>query len=98
MEKKSSAWTRRIFIIAFLALTFFCWCPLLYGSYGLADRIMGVPSWAVLAAVFGIVLFVLEWIYLFVSGMAMTDEDLPEIVSELTAVNTDDSDSPKEDA
>ena len=96
MKKKSSAWTRRIFIIAFLALTFFCWWPLLDGFYGPAYRILGVPSWAVLAAVFGIVLFVLEWIYLFVSGMAMTDEDLPDIVSELTAVNTDDSDSPKE--
>ncbi len=97
MKKKSSAWTRRIFIIAFLVLTFFCWCPLLYGSYGPADRILGVPSWAVFAAVFGIVLFVLEWIYLFVTGMTMTDADLPDIVSELTAVNTDDSDSPKED-
>jgi hypothetical protein len=30
--------------------------------------------------------------------MTMTDEDLPDIVSELTAVNTDDSASPKEDA
>ncbi len=98
MKKKSCAWTRRIFIIAFLVLTFFCWCPYFYGSYGPVDRILGVPSWAVFAAVFGIVLFILEWIYLFVTGMAMTDEDLSEIVSELTAVNTDDSDSPKEDA
>ena len=97
MKKKSSAWTRRIFIIAFLVLTFFCWCPLLYGSYGPADRILGVPSWAVFATLFGIVLFVLEWIYLFVSGMTMTDEEVPDIVSELTAVNTDESDSPKED-
>ncbi len=97
MKKKRSARTKRIFIIAFLALTFLCWCPIFYGSYGPADRILGVPSWAVLAAVFGIVLFVLEWIYLFVTGMAMNDEDLPDIISELTAVNTDDSDSPKED-
>jgi hypothetical protein len=97
MKKKSCAWTRRIFIIAFLALTFFCWCPYFYGSYGPADRILGVPSWAVFAALFGIVLFILEWIYLFVTGMTMTDEDLPDMVSELTAINTDDSDSPKED-
>ncbi len=97
MKKKSCVWTRRIFIIAFLALTFFCWCPYFYGSYGPADRILGVPSWAVFAAVFGIVLFILEWIYLFVTGMAMTDEDLPDIVSELTAVNAADSDSPKGD-
>lgn len=97
MKKKSGAWTRRIFIIAFLALTFFCWCPLLYGHYGPTDRILGVPSWAVFAAVFGIILFVLEWVYLFVTGMAMTDENLSDIISQLTAVNTDDSDSPKED-
>jgi len=97
MKKKSSPWTRRIFILAFLALTFLCWCPLLYGSYGPADRILGVPLWTVLAAVFGVVLFVLEWIYLFVTRMTMTDEELPEMVSELAAVNTDDSDSPKED-
>ena len=96
MKKKSSAWTRRVFIIAFLVLTFLCWCPLFYGSYGPADRILGVPLWAVWAAVFGIVLFVLEWIYLFVSGMAMTDDDLPDIVSELKAVGNDESDSPKE--
>ena len=70
---------------------------MLYGSYGPADRILGVPSWAVLAAVFGLVLFVLEWIYLFVSGMTTTDEDLPDIVSDLAAVDTDQSDSPKED-
>ena len=97
MKKKRSARTRLIFIVAFLALTFLCWCPLLYSSYRSTNRILGVPSWAVLAAVFGIVLFVLEWIYLFVTGMAMTDEELPEIVSELAAVDTDESDSPKED-
>jgi len=97
MKKRSSAWKRRVFIIAFLVLTFLCWCPLLYGSYGPADRILGVPSWAVLAAFFGLVLFVLEWIYLFVSGMTTTDEDLPDIVSDLAAVDTDQSDSPKED-
>jgi len=96
MKKKRSARTRHIFIIAFLALTFLCWCPLLYSSYGPADRILGIPLWAVLAAVFGVILFALEWIYLFLTGMAMTDEELPEIVSELAAVNTDESDSPKE--
>lgn len=96
MKKKSSPWTRRIFILAFLVLTFFCWCPLFYGSYGPTGRILGVPSWAVLAAVFGVILFVLEWIYMFLTSMTMTDEELPEIVSELAAVNTDESDSPKE--
>ncbi len=97
MKKKRSPRTRRIFIIAFLALTFLCWCPWLYGPYGPTKRILGVPSWAVLAAVFGVILFVLEWIYLFLTGIAMTDEELPEIISELTAVDTDEPDSPKED-
>jgi hypothetical protein len=97
MKKKRSARTKRIFIIAFLALTFLCWCPILYGSYGLADRILGVPSWAVLAAVFGVILFVLEWIYMFLTKMTMTDEELPEILSDLAKVNTEKSDSPKVD-
>ena len=96
MKKKRSARTRLIFIVAFVALTFLCWCPLLYGSYGPADRILGVPLWTVLAALFGIVLFVLEWVYLFIAGTAMTDEELPDIVSELAEVNSEESDSPKE--
>ena len=97
MTKKRSAWTKRIFIVAFLVLTFLCWCPWLYGPYGPTYRILGVPSWAVLAAVFGVILFVLEWIYMFLTGMAMTDDELPEIISELTAVDIDDPDAPKED-
>ena len=96
MKKKRSARTRLIFVVAFVALTFLCWCPLLYGSYGPADRILGVPLWTVLAAIFGVILFVLEWIYLFLTGMAMTDEELPGIVSELAAVNAEQPDSPKE--
>ena len=96
MKKKRNPRTRRIFIIAFFALTFLCWCPWLYGPYGPTRRILGVPMWTVLAAVFGVVLFILEWIYLFRAGMALTDEELPEIVSELDRVNAEDSDSPKE--
>ncbi|MHC4117905.1 MAG: DUF997 domain-containing protein [Planctomycetota bacterium] len=97
MKKKSSPRTKCIFLFAFLILTFLCWCPLFYGSYGPADRVFGVPLWSVLAAVFGVIMFVLEWIYLFVTRMTMTDDELPEMVRELAAVNNDDSDSPKED-
>ena len=97
MKHTNSPWTSRIFILAFLILTFFCWCPVLYSSYGPADRIWGVPVWAVLAAAFGIALFILEWIYLFATSITVTDDELPEIVSQLAQVNTDQSDSTKED-
>ncbi len=97
MKRKSSPWTSRIFILAFLVLTFFCWCPILYASYGPTERIWGVPAWAVLAAAFGAALFVLEWIYLFATRITVTDDELADIVSQLAQVNTDDPDSPEED-
>ena len=98
MKQKRSVWPNRLFVFAFLVLTFFCWCPLLYGSYGPTKRILGIPSWAVLAFVFGAVLFALEWVYLFLSRRAMNDEELPEIVSELVRVDTDAPAEGKEDA
>ncbi len=97
MKRINSPWTSRIFILAFLVLTFFCWCPFLYASYGPADRILGVPVWAILAAAFGAALFALEWIYLFATRITVSDDELPDIVSELAQVNTDEADSPKED-
>jgi len=96
MKRKKSPWTSRIFILAFAILTFFCWCPILYSSYGPAKRILGVPAWAILAAAFGAALFALEWIYLFATRITVSDDELPDIVSELAQVNTDDPDSPKE--
>ncbi len=97
MKPKRSVWPHRCFIIAFLVLTFFCWCPLFYGSYGPARRILGIPSWAVWAFGFGALLFILEWIYLFLSNRAMSDEALPDIVSQLTDLDVDASAEPKED-
>ncbi len=96
MKHKRSVWPNRFFIIAFLVLTFFCWCPLFYGSYGQANRILGIPSWAVWAFVFAIVLFVLEWIYLFVTRRALSDEELPDIVSDLVRANLDTTAGEKE--
>ena len=87
MRQTRSVWPNRFFMIAFLVLTFFCWCPLFYGSYGAAKRILGIPSWAVLAFVFGALLFALEWIYLFLTRNALSDEELPEIVSDLASGN-----------
>ncbi len=84
-------------MLAFLILTFFCWCPILYASYGPTERIAGVPVWAILAAAFGAGLFALEWIYLFATRITVTDDELDAIVSELAQVNTDEADSGKED-
>ncbi len=97
MKHTNSPWTRRIFMLAFLVLTFFCWCPILYSSYGPTERIAGVPAWVIVAAGFGAALFVLEWIYLFATRITVSDEELSEIVSELAEVNTEEADSPKED-
>ena len=89
MKQQSGTWQDRAFIPAFLILTFFCWCPLGYGTYGPVQRFLGIPSWAVLALAFGAVLFVLEWIYLFHTQAAISDQELPDIISELKAVDTD---------
>ena len=97
MNQKSGTWQNRAFVFAFLVLTLLCWCPLGYGSYGHAPRFLGIPSWAVLALALGAVLFVLEWIYLFHSRLAMDDEELPGIISALEAMDTDKATPAKED-
>ena len=97
MKRRKSRWVSRIFILAFFVLTFFCWCPVFYGSYGPAKLIWGVPGWAIVAAGFGAVLFALEWIYLFATRITVSDEELGEIVSELAQVNIDEADSGKEE-
>ncbi len=97
MKQKKSVWWNHIFIFAFVVLTFFCWCPLFYGSYGPSKRILGIPSWAVLAFVFGVVLFALEWIYLFGTRRAMSDEELGEVLSELASVDAEAPAAGKED-
>lgn len=96
MKRTRSRWVSRIFILAFFILTFFCWCPVFYGSYGPAKRIFGVPDWAVVAAGFGAALFVLEWIYLFATRITIGDDEIGDIVSELAEVNIDESDPDKE--
>lgn len=96
MKQKNRVWQNRAFVFAFLVLTLFCWCPLGYGSYGPVSRFLGVPSWAVTALAFGAVLFVLEWIYLFHTQLTITDEELPDIVAQLKAVDLDRPISAKE--
>jgi hypothetical protein len=89
MKQKIATWQKRAFVFAFLVLTLFCWCPVGYGSYGQVGRFFGIPSWAVLAFCFAAALFTLEWIYLFWTRMAMNDEELPGIVSQLESVNSE---------
>ncbi len=85
MREKRNAWRRRAFLLVFLVLTLFCWCPLVYGRYGEVGRVLGVPSWVAVAFLVGLVLFCLEWYYLFCSGLALDDEELSGTLSELGA-------------
>lgn len=48
--------------------------------------ILGMPSWAFYLMVIGLVLFVLEWVYLFQSDLALYDDDLDRIIAELEQV------------
>ena len=89
MERKKRTWLHRAFAAGFLVLTFLCWCPVGYGSYGPVGRICGIPTWAAVAFVLALVLFVLEWVYLFMTGLAVTDEGLAETVTELETIDAD---------
>ena len=74
-----------LFLIVFLVLTVLCWCPIGYGSYGEVGLIVGMPSWAFILLLIGTVLFVIEWVYLFWTDLALYDEDLEEIMAALHA-------------
>ena len=50
-------------------------------------RVLSIPTWAVVAYGVAAALFVLEWVFLFVSGLAVSDDDLSRIVSELEAID-----------
>jgi len=73
----------RVFLILFFVLTVLCWCPIGYGSYGQVGLIMGMPSWAFTMLIIGAVLFLIEWVYLFQTDLALYDEDLEEIIAAL---------------
>ncbi|MFH1134695.1 MAG: DUF997 domain-containing protein [Pseudomonadota bacterium] len=73
----------QLFLAIFCVLTFFTWRPLGYGAYGPVDRIFGIPSWAAAAFGLGVLLFILEWVYLFGSRLSLSDDDLTVILSAL---------------
>ena len=89
MNRKKSVWGKRAFIAGFVILTSLCWCPWAYGT--LTGETLWIPTWAVWAYVCAAALFVLEWVFLFASGLALSDEDLPGIISDLEAVGGDES-------
>ncbi len=86
MDKKRSPWPQRAFILAFVLLTSLVWCPWAYGTA--TGRTLSIPTWAVIAYSVAAALFVLEWVFLFVSGLAVSDEALVTTVAELEAVDT----------
>ncbi len=83
MTPPGNIWKYRIYHAAFMFLTFLCWTPVLYGSYGEPQLIFAMPSWATIALGVGAILFVLQLIYLFFSGLALNDESLAHIVDAL---------------
>lgn len=97
MKSRRSTWQNRAFILAFSVLTLLCWSPAGYGTYGPAPRLLGVPYWAIVALGWAALLFVLEWVYLFRTALAMNDEELPHILAQLQAVDLDHPGSTKGD-
>ncbi len=84
--KKKGTW---MYLAVFALLTMMTWSPLGYGSLGPAERIFGMPDWVVIALLVAVVLFVLEWIFLFASGLALDDEEMDEILYRLKSVADD---------
>ena len=83
---KKSPWPQRAFVLAFVVLTSLVWCPWAYGFA--AGRLFSIPTWAVVAYAVAAALFVLEWVFLFASGLAVSDDELWQIVQELEDMET----------
>ena len=83
-KRASAKWA---FLLAFAGLTSLCWCPWAYGT--LTGRVLWIPTWAVVAYAVAAALFVLEWVFLFCSGLTVSDEELAGILSELKAAADD---------
>jgi uncharacterized membrane protein YhdT len=84
--KKKGTW---IYLVVFALLTLMTWSPLGYGSYGSAKRFFGMPDWAVIALLAATVLFVLQWYFLFFSGLALDEEEMDETLTSLKNISED---------
>ena len=80
-----TSWKQGAFMAVFAFLTLLCWCPIGYGSYGPASLMWGMPRWAVIALAIGVVMFLLELIYLFGTDLTLDDDDLPEITRRISS-------------
>jgi uncharacterized membrane protein YhdT len=85
MKKKKT----RMYLAVFTLLTLMTWSPLGYGSHGPTERIFGMPDWAVIALLAAVVLFVLEWYFLFFSGLAIDDKEIDETLASLKSDQDD---------
>jgi uncharacterized membrane protein YdbT with pleckstrin-like domain len=47
-----------------------------------------MPDWAVITFIVSIVFFILQWIYLFQTDLAIKDDELEGIFHQLSEVNT----------
>ncbi len=83
MKEPTGNIQQTVFMVIFWVLAILTWCPIGYGSYGTVSRYFGMPSWAAIALLIGAVLFILEWIYLFHTDLALTDEKLATILKAL---------------
>lgn len=97
MATQDKFWQRLLFWAAFLVLTLFVWSPLGYGRYGESGRMFAIPAWAVTALGLGALLFVLEWLYLFKTDLALDDDDLPDIMRELEVLESNKTKSAREE-
>ena len=88
MTQTNRRFKKNVYFILFCALTVFCWCPIGYGTYGPVDRILGMPDWAVITFIISIVFFILQWIYLFQTDLAIHDDELEDIFHQLSELNT----------
>lgn len=76
-------WKRGLYGVVFAVLTLLCWCPVGYGAYGPPALIWGMPSWAVIALTIGVIMFVLELIFLFGTDLTLHDDQLSDIISSI---------------
>lgn len=87
MKEPTGSIQQTMFVIIFWVLAILTWCPIGYGSYGAVSRYFGIPSWAAIALLIGAVLFILEWIYMFHTDLALTDEKMLNIMKALASSN-----------
>ncbi|MGD9209680.1 MAG: DUF997 domain-containing protein [Desulfobacteraceae bacterium] len=81
--ENTTAFKRGVFLVLFTVLTLLCWCPFGYGVYGPPALILAMPSWAVIALTIGVIMFLLELIFLFGTNLTLHDDQLPDILESL---------------